>query len=58
MSVQHIVKSWARKTGNTVEEEEERYKMRGKRKNESLFKIRSYEQYLDRKAQNKLRGKI
>jgi len=58
MSVQHIVKSWARKTGNTVEEEEERYKMRGKRGNENLFKVRSYEQYLDRKANNRLRGEI
>jgi len=58
MSVQHIVKSWARKTGNDFEEEMRRWKMRKISKNESLFKIRSYEQYLDRKAQNKLRGKI
>ena len=56
MSVQHIVKSWARKTGNDFEEEMRRWKMRKIPKNENLFKIRSYEQYLDRKANNKFKG--
>ena len=56
MSVQHIVKSWVRKTGNDFEEEMRRWKMRKIPKNESLFKVRSYEQYLDRKANKKLRG--
>ena len=56
MSVQHIVKSWARKTGNDFEEEMRRWKMRKIPKNESLFREISYEQYLDRKANNKLKG--
>ena len=56
MSVQHIVKSWARKTGNTVEEEEERYKMRGKRSNGGLFKTNGYEKYLWKKANKRLKG--
>jgi len=55
MAQQHIVKEWTRKTGNSYEEELERYKMRGMRKNENLFKVRSYEQYLDNKENNKLR---
>jgi len=58
MSVQHIVKSWARKTGNDFEEEMRRWKMRKISKNESLFKVRSYEQYLDRKANDKLKGEM
>jgi len=56
MSVQHIVKSWARKTGNDFEEEMRRWKMRKIPKNESLFREISYEQYLDRKANKKLKG--
>ena len=56
MASQHIVKSWARKTGNTVEEEEERYKMRGKRSNGGLFKTNGYEKYLWKKSKNMLEG--
>ena len=41
MSVQHIVKSWARKTGNDFEEEMRRWKMRKIPKNESLFREKS-----------------
>ena len=49
---------WARKTGNTVEEETERYFMRTIPRNESTFRISSYERYLDNKANFRLRGEF
>ena len=52
----HVVKHWARVTGNSIEEEKERFRIRAEKGNEACFKRTSYEKWLDQKAVNKLRG--
>ena len=52
----HVVKHWARITGNSIEEEKERFHLRAEKSNESFFKRTSYEKYLDKKANFKLGG--
>jgi len=42
--------------GNSVEEEYERLKLRGLAKNANLFKPTSYEKYLWKRENNKLKG--
>jgi len=56
MAIKHIVKYRARMSGNTVEEELNLLKMRGKRSNGGLFKTNGYEKYLWKKANKKLKG--
>ena len=56
MAIKHIVKYRARMSGNTVEEELNLLKMRGKRSNGGLFKTNGYEKYLWKKSKNMLEG--
>jgi len=56
MTMKHIAIYRARLTGNDVEEEKEVLEDRKKRRNENLFRPTSYEMYLWKKSNNRLKG--